>query len=99
MIIEEIDKVQSDIELTNEEIAYSNNFYKAYLDSEYAPYFLAHKNNALFYNEMIIRFTDPYTNKQEDNITSTSDWAVSSWADISTPQKAWQYFIKSKINN
>lgn len=72
-IIDEIDRVQNDIESVNEEIAYSENFYKAYLDSEYAPYFLAHKNNVLFYNEMIIRFTNPYENTNtEDESTNTT---------------------------
>ena len=77
-IIEEIARVQTDIEQINEEIAYSENFYKAYLDSEYAPYFLAHKNNTLFYNEMIIRFTSPYdkdTETQgEENTTSATSY-------------------------
>lgn len=98
-IIEEITRVQTDIEQINESIAYSENFYKAYLDSEFAPYFLAHKNNALFYNEMIIRFTSPYDkeseNQEENNTTNNT---IYTWTATMTPQQSRQYFIKSKIN-
>lgn len=98
-IVEAIDKVNTDIELTNREIAYSENFYKKYLDSEYAPYFLAHKNNTLFYNEMIIRFTNSNnigTETEDDSkITATSY----TWITTMTPQQSRQNFIKSKINN
>jgi hypothetical protein len=47
-IIEAIDKVKYDIKYVEDEIAYSKNFLEKYLDSEYADYFLAHKNNVLF---------------------------------------------------
>jgi outer membrane protein assembly factor BamD (BamD/ComL family) len=47
-IIEAIDSVKHDIKYVEDEIAYSQNFLEEYLDSEYADYFLAHKNNVLF---------------------------------------------------
>jgi len=48
IIKEAIEKVQLDIKNVEEEIAYSEKFLKPYLDSEFAEYFLAHKNNILF---------------------------------------------------
>lgn len=100
-IIDEITRVNADIEQINEEIAYSENFYKAYLDSEYAPYFLAHKNNTLFYNEMIIRFIDPYATENESSEGNTDTTTPTSYSGVSvmTPQQSRQNFIKSKINN
>jgi len=102
-IIQEIARVKTDIEQINEEIAYSENFYKAYLDSEYAPYFLAHKNNTLFYNEMIIRFNEPYddknTNADKEPENTKKDTITSyTWVTTMTPQQSRQHFIKSKIN-
>jgi hypothetical protein len=47
-IIEAINNVNNNINTVEDEIAYSNNFLKYYLDSEYSDYFLAHKNNILF---------------------------------------------------
>jgi hypothetical protein len=47
-IIDEEEKVKTEISNTEEEIAYSENFYKKYLDSDFSAYFLAHKNNSLF---------------------------------------------------
>lgn len=39
-----IDTVRYDIDEINQEIAYLNNFYQQYLQTEYAPYFLGHEN-------------------------------------------------------
>ncbi len=98
LIIQEITKVNSDIENINLEITYSKNFYEKYLDSDYAPYFLAHKNNTLFYNESIIRLIAPDTE---------NSWAIISGNDIQiptnenssiTPRDARKEFIKSKLN-
>ena len=55
-IIEAINNVNNNINTVEDEIAYSNNFLKYYLDSEYSDYFLAHKNNILFNWEFIIKF-------------------------------------------
>jgi len=55
-VYDSIINVESDIENAEEQIAYTNKFLKPYLDSEYADYFLAHKNNILFYGEYIVRF-------------------------------------------
>lgn len=97
VIEEEIDKVNSNIESINQEIAYSEKFYKNYLDSDYANYFLAHKNNSIFYWEMIIRLVDTSISdleSQESQSTPTT-WNV---VDFTSPMEARKYFISSKIN-
>lgn len=88
-IIEAIEDVNVNIKNIEDEIAYSNNFLKAYLDSEYADYFLAHKSNILFNWERIIRFLAPIEEKEE---LSQKDPKL-----IQTPQESWQHFIKSKF--
>jgi len=92
-IIDEEEKIKSKIANIEEEIAYSENFYKKYLDSDFAPYFLAHKNNSLFDWEKIIRLieiNDQYIEQQENGSWDTTQI-------INSPQKAWKLFIKSKI--
>ncbi len=90
-IIEAIAKVNNDIKMVEDEIAYSNNFLKHYLDSEYADYFLAHKSNILFNWEFIIRFQSPVEEESKKNNISNPNI-------IQTPQQSRQHFIKSKIN-
>jgi len=87
-----ITNVEIEIEKTEEEIAYTENFLKPYLDSEYADYFLAHKNNILFYWEYIIRFESPKEIKPEEEKEENNNI-------INTPQKSRKHFIESKINN
>ncbi|HOG15487.1 MAG TPA: hypothetical protein PK674_02765 [Candidatus Absconditabacterales bacterium] len=90
-IIEAINNVNHNIRAVEDEIAYSNNFLKYYLDSEYSDYFLAHKNNILFNGEFIIKFQAPLENeKEEKNIENKNI--------IQTPQESRQHFIKSKIH-
>lgn len=84
--------VEIDIENAEEEIAYTNKFLKPYLDSEYADYFLAHKNNMLFYGEYIVRFESAKEAKIEEEKKENGNI-------IDTPQKSRIHFIKAKINN
>ncbi|MCK9466856.1 MAG: hypothetical protein M0P94_00860 [Candidatus Absconditabacterales bacterium] len=90
-ITEAIDKVKHDIHSVEDEIAYSNNFLKYYLDSEYSEYFLAHKNNALFDGEFIIKFQAP--SEKETNQKNNENKNI-----IQSPQESRQHFIKSKID-
>ena len=90
-ITEAIDKVKYDIHSVEDEIAYSNNFLKYYLDSEYSEYFLAHKNNALFDWEFIIKFQAP--SEKETNQKNNENKNI-----IQSPQESRQHFIKSKID-
>lgn len=95
VIEQEIEKVNDSIESINQEIAYSENFYKKYLDSDYANYFLAHKNNSLFNWEVIIRLIDTEISdiEQEDE-DSSKTWSV---VDFTSPREARKYFFKSKL--
>ncbi len=84
--------VELEIENAEEEIAYTNKFLKPYLDSEYADYFLAHKNNILFYGEYIVRFEAAKEIKPEEELEEN-------WNIIDTPQKSRIHFLKAKLNN
>lgn len=85
--------VEYNIDYVEEEIAYTNKFLKKYLDSEYADYFLAHKNNILFYGEYIVRFESPKENNDTQNDDKQENNNI-----IDTPQKSRKHFIKSKLN-
>ena len=88
----EIEKVNNDINATKQEIAYTENFYSKYLDSDYAMYFLSHKNNILFDWEYIIKIST--TPKEiEDNTWKKPENEINE-----TPQQSRNRFIKSKIN-
>jgi len=92
MITEEIEKVNSDIDLLQQEIAYSEKFYSKYLDSDYSNYFLSHKNNILFDGEYIVMITE----KSDDNSNDNEQPIQNDW--LKTPQESWKDFIKSKLN-
>ncbi len=88
-----ITNVEYNIDYVEEEIAYTNKFLKKYLDSEYADYFLAHKNNILFYGEYIVRFESPKeVDNTQDNDKQDNDNI------IETPQESRIHFIKSKLD-
>lgn len=92
--------IDSSIVQTKEEVidleehtAYLEKFYKPYLESEYAPYFLWHENGSLWQNEYIVRLRHTVVNneailpeiEQKDSIL------------LSTPQDSWHYFIEKKL--
>ncbi|HKL44234.1 MAG TPA: hypothetical protein VJ892_03070 [Candidatus Absconditabacterales bacterium] len=87
-----ITNVEVEIQKAKQEIAYTEKFLKPYLDSEYADYFLAHKNNILFYGEYIIRFESPKEIDIKDEEETKNN-------TINTPQESRKHFIKSKINS
>jgi len=91
-IVNEIENVNNNINAVEQEIAYAENFYSKYLDSEYSMYFLSHKNNILFDWEYIIKVST--TPKEEDNHTNENNEK----SHHGTPQESRQRFIKSKIN-
>ena len=89
-ITDEIEKINNNIKSTNQEIAYSEKFYSKYLDSDYAMYFLSHKNNILFDWEYIIK------------ISTTPKEIESTWTDVKkdiqeSPQESWKRLLKSKL--
>ena len=91
-IVNEIENVNKNINAVEQEIAYAENFYSKYLDSDYSMYFLSHKNNVLFDWEYIIKIsTTSKESEDKDNEDSEKD-------HHETPQESRQRFIKSKIN-
>ena len=91
-IVDEIKNVNNNINAVEQEIAYAENFYSKYLDSEYSMYFLSHKNNILFDWEYIIKIsTTPKEVENQNNENKEKD-------HHETPQESRQRFIKSKIN-
>lgn len=64
-IQDSITNVKEEIKLLDEEIAYNENFLDPYLDSDYAIYFLSHKNNILFDGEYIIKFEEEIAIEEE----------------------------------
>ena len=91
-IVEEIENVNSNISAVEQEIAYAENFYSKYLDSEYSMYFLSHKNNILFDWEYIIKISTTPKEIEDQNLNPKTKWLRE------TPQEARQRFIKSKLN-
>ena len=53
-IFQSTDEVVNATQATQQHTDYINNFLKPYLESDYAPYFLAHENNQIFPGEKII---------------------------------------------
>ena len=91
-IVNEIENVNKNINAVEQEIAYAENFYSKYLDSDYSMYFLSHKNNVLFDWEYIIKIsTTSKESENQDNENPEKDYHE-------TPQESRQRFIKSKIN-
>ena len=94
-IISSIDHVQENIRRTKEHTDYINNFLTPYLNSEYAPYFLAHENNQLLPGETIIKIVVVHSGSIEQ--LSWTQAAVSTgYRDrISppTPAQSWKKFV------
>lgn len=91
-IVDEIENVNNNINAVEQEIAYAENFYSKYLDSEYSMYFLSHKNNILFDWEYIIKLST--TPKEDENNHNENNEK----SHRETPQESRKRFIQSKIN-
>ena len=91
-ITDEIGKVNNNINATKQEIAYAENFYSKYLDSDYAIYFLSHKNNILFDWEYIIKISTTSKELEDDTDKKQETTGINE-----TPQQSRNRFIKSKI--
>lgn len=92
-ITDEIEKVNNEINATKQEIAFAEKFYSKYLDSEYAMYFLSHKNNILFDGEYIIKISTTPNEIDENNTDRKVGTEIHE-----TPQESRSRFIKSKLN-
>lgn len=91
-IINEIESVNNNINAVEQEIAYAENFYSKYLDSEYSMYFLSHKNNILFDWEYIIKISTTQKDTENQNNENKEK------NNKETPQESRHRFIKSKLN-
>ena len=88
-----IDQAKGDLAELDEHTAYLEKFYKNYLLSEYAPYFLGHENSTLYESEYIIRLRHP--SDKDEAILPEIEKKDSIL--ISTPQESWMYFIEQKM--
>ena len=88
-IQDSISAVKEDVKLLDEEIAYNENFLDPYLDSDYAIYFLSHKNNILFDGEYIIKFEEE---TPEEEIKKTENNEI-----IKNSNESRQHFLGEKF--
>ena len=88
-----IAEVQQANEELEQEILFKQNFYKNYLESKYASYFLWHENGQLFDDEQIIRIRRPDRVDEaiEENEQTQDDL-------LATPQQSRQYFINVSLS-
>lgn len=87
-----IEDVNTNITNIEEETAYTENFLLAYLESEYADYFLSHENNILFKGESIVKFKS-WTGDIEE---ATWDTSLPKDKPATTPQQSRKEFLKEK---
>ena len=88
-----IQQTKQQVASLNEHTAYLEIFYKNYLQSEYAPYFLGHENGTLYQGEYIVRLRHP-TDKDEAILPEIEQ---KDSIKISTPQESWHYFIEKRL--
>lgn len=92
-----IQNVQQDIVEIQEEIAYMNNFYKNYLETEYASYFLWHENGKIYGNERIVRLTYPHMQQpQEEELVTETEQQKAIY--IASPQESRHYFFEKNLS-
>lgn len=78
------------------ELAYSENFLINYEKSQYAKYFLQHKNNILSRWEFIVRFEQiPTKITKPEEQTPTDDFSTN--ASLQTPTQSRNSFLANKL--
>lgn len=97
-IQETIQKTQIEINTKNNEIAFTENFYLPYQNSEYRDFFFSHKNNILFWKEKIIKleFINNQNNNDNENKTKNKESEINNKKNKISPQEARNNFIKEK---
>lgn len=90
--IEEVKETNNDVA---QEIAYKNNFYKNYLQGEYAPFFLGHENGQLYKYERIVRIKQ---RSQEDEEALLPEVQKKEDLATLTPQDSWLIFIERRLH-
>ncbi len=94
-IDEQITQVKKDIVNLEEENAFMDKFYKGYLQSEYASFFLGHENGTIYPEEKIVRLS--YQNELDKGESLLPEIAEKAPITISTPQEARNHFIQTKL--
>lgn len=81
-----------------QEILFKQNFYKSYLEWEYAAYFLGHENWQLFPWEQIIRIKKPLTREEEQQENLDLAEQMVDEDLLATPQQSWRYFVEVSLS-
>lgn len=92
----QIEKVQQDIIDLEEERAFMDKFYKGYLTSDYASFFLGHENGTIYPSERIVRLA--YQVPTEAKNTFLPELDDRAPFTISTPQEARNHFIQTRLS-
>ena len=88
-----IQQTRAEVAELNEHTAYLEKFYKPYLESEYAPYFLGHENGSLWQGEFIVRLRHTVV----DDEAILPEIEKKNTILLSTPEQSWHYFIEQKL--
>lgn len=88
-----IDEVKQTNENIRQEISRKNNFYKNYLEWEYAPFFLGHENGQLYSRERIVRLKE---RKIDEEILLPDVEVVENLNEL-TPQESRNRFIQRRL--
>lgn len=102
-IIKTTDNINKKTQLLKNEFDYVNNFELKYLASDYGHFFLAHKNNSIFWWENIISFKENIPENSVEEVTlshlSTQTEIKDNLQDNKelSPEDAWIQFLKNQI--
>jgi hypothetical protein len=94
-IDEQITQVKKDIINLEEERAFMEKFYKGYLLSEYARYFLGHENGTIYPEEKIVRLSYQVPTKEDE--AQLPQLTQKAPITVSTPQEARNHFIETRL--
>ena len=89
-----IAKVEAEKTMLLEKDWYAKNFQIYYLNSEYAPYFLAHENNWILPGEKLVKIET----KKVKKIGRLESELEPRQTEEATPQDAWKDFIKESFS-
>lgn len=95
-----IDESIKEVDINNntirDEIDYKNNFYKYYLEGEYAPYFLGHENGQLYRWERIVRIKQ---RRLQDEMEAQTWKKKEENPSLRDPKRSRQHFIENKLKD
>ncbi len=91
----QIAQVKEDIIDLEEESAFMEKFYKWYLESEYASFFLWHENGTIYPEEKIVRLAYQVPQVENEVILPMPNEIAP--ITTSTPQEARNHFVKTRL--